>query len=232
MASVSQQTVKLISAPWLSQTVVLNELVEADGKFFAKVYKGCNKMARILSGSSISKERALSNTDILETLMRLLSQTHAELCQASLNQQDGRDEDLGLDAAPPTKRLKQVAPVLPPTMEIVTPNVGDCKSVNMTMITASGSNPLLVEVTEDNINYLHMACKEQLDNKPMPEELADSTNRPRGITWVESRAAFRVSYKEGDKKRQKYFKPDSASDDDNRAAIEKAREFLASMSGL
>ena len=196
MASVSQQTVKVVSAPWLSQPVVLHDLIEADGKFFAKVIKGCNKMARISSGSSISKQRALSSTDILETLVQLRNRKHAELCKASLDKQAGREEDLGLDAAPPAKRCKQVAPVLHPTMEILTPEVGPCKSIQMTVITASGTSPLLVEMNDANVDYLHEACKEQIENKPPPEEALDSA-RPRGVIWVESKGDFRINYRDG-----------------------------------
>ena len=231
MAFVSQQTVMSVSAPWLAQAVVLHELVEADGKFFAKVTKGCNKMARILSGSSISKERVLSNTDILETLVRLRNKRHAELCKASLDKQAGREEDLGLDAAPPTKRCKQIAPVLAPTMEIMAPELGGDGSIKMSVITASGSSPLLVEMNGDNINYLHNACVVQMETKPLAEKSLDCVARPRGVVWVESRGAFRVNYKEGGRPRQKYFKPESASDDDQQVAIERARGFLAACSG-
>ena len=234
MSSISEQKVIVVSAPWLSQPVMLQDLIEAEGKLYVKVTKGCNKIARILSGASISKFRALSSTQVLQTLCGLRNQKHAELCKESLDKQaDRADEDLGLDAQQqPAKRLKQVAPVLPATLEVITPELDNGESVTMSMITASGSSPLCVEVTQSNIDYLHQACMEQIENKPsVADEVSDTSSKPKGVIWLESRGAFRVNYKVDGMTHQKYFKPESASEADKEAAAEKATAFLTSRSG-
>ncbi len=229
MSTCVQQTTISVSAPWLNQPVALTDLQEVEGKMFVKVTKGCNRIARILTGTSIGKARKLSSTDILETMQRLRNQKQAAICKERAEQQTEKAaEDLGMDAAPDPKRLKTLASVLPPTVSIMAPALQGHECLQMTVLTASENTPIFLEVNSENIDYLHAAFMEQEEKPPAHDH--DARGRPRGVHWCRTKQSFRVSYTEDGKTRQKYFKPDSCEEACMEAAVEKAKDWLSTFS--
>ena len=227
MSTCTQHTSITVAAPWLSQAVSLTDLHEKENMFFMKVTKGDNKVARILSGSSIGKARKLSSTDFLATIQRIRNDEQLAVCKRIDEQQVQRAvEDLGMDIAPNSKKLKTMTSVLPHTLTIRAPALENHDAVDMTVLTGSETSPLFVEVTSANIDYLHAAFVEQVARPPASAD-TESQAKPRGVHWCSNKQAYRVNYKSEGKLRQKYFRPESQADADVDAAIELAKEFLA-----
>ena len=226
MVTLAKHTMITVTAPWLDQPVQLNELTSADNKLFVKVVKGDNKICRLLTGRSNGKTRVLSNTNIFGALQRTRNEMHEQLCQSSDKKQSGEpEEDLGLDAPDP-KRCKQMEVVLPDTMDIEAPDVAHITGVRMTVLTAGDISPLCIEVCEANLNYLHAVIEHQLQNHEGEHEDGCGAKH-RGVVWCKHKSAFRVSFMEGGKRHQRYFKPESRSKDGDQAAVDKALAFLA-----
>ena len=227
MSSLEEQTVISVTAPWIDGTVSLTPLIEVDGKKYFRLAKCCNKTIRLLTGRSIGKTRALSQTSILEMLQQLRKEKHAELCAISDRMQSSSgDDDLGLDAPDP-KRLKQFDKVLPTTVVIRAPAVGDVEGVDISILTARDANAVTVEVCSTNLDYLHAVVNHQLQQQSSASEEPIATEKPRGATWIENRLSYRLRYKIGDKLTCKFFKAESNSDADKDVALQSAREFLA-----
>lgn len=234
MACLTQQVSFTVKAPWLDVPVQLAPVDEVEGRYFFKIAKTCNKTTRLLTGRSIGKTRALTHTKVIEHLQKLRNDKCQELITEAEKKQSGEaDDDLGLDVPDP-KRMKKLTCTLPAIVDIELPTYNNISGISMSLMAASGNAAVAVELTDSNINYLHDIVKNQLADHPAADEDEDEEDtvphRPRGVQWCEAKSAYRVKYADGDKKREKYFRPKSMNEADKVAAVEEARDFLANRS--
>ena len=71
-----------------------------------------------------------------------------------------------MDAAPGPKGLKKLASVLPQTMLVEAPSSDNRAGIEISVLTAGDGSPLFIEVSAENIDYLHHAFLEQQEKPP------------------------------------------------------------------
>ena len=187
-----------------------------DGKHtFFKVCKGDHKICRLLLGQSTPGERGLTPTSIIEDLIAIRNTERERLLEendkAAAEQQGGARESLDIDAAAQTKRRKQDSAALPDSICIAAPDIGSVAGQQMRVMLGSVTSPLWCEAIPENIDYLRACVCEQTkaeksscmsdrarDRDPMFDCAAP------GVTWVPSRSAFRLRYKDKDTGLMKY----------------------------
>jgi len=223
-----------------NQAVFLHPLQVVGGRRFFKVCKGDHKIARLLVGSFVCTERGLTGTTILEDLISMRNQKRQELLDAK--ETGNQREGLGIDSAPAQKRRKLSHFELPEVIQLDTPRVGPVQGIRMHVILGKSGTSLSIEATEANINYLRSVVAEQLSTASVddgaegmaeqqsgtaaqPSELAPIPSAGPGITWVKSRQAYRVRYKEDGQTRWKDFRSASLEAHDLYEASHRAAAF-------
>ena len=247
-----------VSIDGLAGTFFLHPIRRVGEHRFFKICKGDHKISRLLFGRSTSNERPLTPTGIVETLIKMRNEKRTQLVDAMDDESQGQaQENLGLDAGCVIKKRKMVHDdVLPETVTIDAPAVGDVSSMSMVLLMGPHTSPLWLEATPENIDYMRACVAQQSMHKETSsaESIVDSAiseasseSQPKaddlpsceseshgvvscpGISWVKSRGAFRVRFKDDGNRKWKDFRASSMDAQDIGDALEMARSFQGSL---
>lgn len=215
-------------------SVFFHPVREAGGRKFVKCCKGDHKVERLLLGQSSSNERGLTQTSIIETIVKLRN-SHRQGLVHQLEEQSNEQskEDLGIEVtAAKRKRTADFDHVLPESILVTAPAIGEVESHDMMVLLGQPTSALWVEATADNIDYLRACVSSQTlvakqQALPAAEPIDTATYISPGITWVASRSAYRVRYKDGGKIRWKDFRATSSDQGAMLDASQKAMAFKA-----
>lgn len=231
--------------------IFLHPLQIVDNRKFIKIAKGDHKIIRLLSSHSSSNERGLTKTSVIEDLIALRNTKRRELLQQPSEQEQG-PEDLGIDSAPAVKRHKVSDLDLPEVVQLEAPAIGRAGSTSMRVLMAKVGAPLNIEATNDNINYLREAIAEQISATSNLDGLGEAVPKAGpssgsgvgtepsedpvipsagpGITFVKSRQAYRVRFKDKGQTRWKDFRAASLEVHDLTEASQEALRFQQGLS--
>lgn len=217
------------------------DVVFVNSTKFIKLRKSDAQVERMLTGLCVRSARRLTRTDIIEQIISLRNNKREKLIEAAEQAAVGAPaHDLGMDTTAPSKRRRSMQGVLPEIVEITTPSIGHIDGINMKVLMGDPIAPLLVEVTEQNVDYLKGYTEEQLRQS----EAAVNTARVAGqipapctgVVWSEQRWSFRARYKVNGQIKTKDFRPEIDPDvplDAQMGAIEvaadAARVFMAAI---
>ena len=206
-----------VQAPWLhGRGVTLQSWVQVGDAKFLKVTKADPSVVRLLTGHGIGDSRQLARTDLIEKMMAKREEKREQLLADAVNSIElPAKDDLGLDAPLPKRR--RLAGAMPEIVSIVAPgHLTMCGIECRVLLGAHPLSPLMVEITESNLNYMRDFVKSQIDEgkthveRPgaaVPQE--DKVVSPAsGVMWAWDRGAFRAKYKSEDGKfHWKDFRP-------------------------
>lgn len=218
MACIKEVTVLELSAEWLRAPMQLEDWVTVGERKYFKLRKTDPKIERALCGEAPGKRRRLTNTTIVEDLTKLRNEAHA---RASREVERGNvEDDLGFDdEVPPAKKPKRSKVHLPDTLEIEAPPQGASEGPKLRALTASGFEPLWLELSETAINYLRAAVVAQMaDETPKGAPAKTHPSPSLGVYWCASKGAWRIRFTEGGKLKTRFFKPEDADDETSVAA--------------
>ena len=197
--------------------VILKDYLECDGSKFIKITKSDSAVVRLLTGHGVGVSRNLARSDIIESLITLRNSKSDELLKESMSGGSGATDDLGKQVEQPrlyAKRMKRAASALPEVLEIRAPAFKDVESVNMNFLRQRPDQPLWVELTPENLDYLRAYVSAQIEDGSVkiephgaarPEDA--ETARAPGLVWSTNRLRFRVRYTDDDgEKHTKDFK--------------------------
>jgi len=227
MAVVNEVTALRVEAPWLKSPFEFASWSVIDTKSFMKVTKSDPKIVRLLVGEAPGTKRVLTESSFVEDLVKLRNAAVDAAVRDNHNATKDEDQDdLGLDdEGPSQKRRKTLEANLPPTIDIEAPEVGEVPGLTMTVATASGSEPLMVELVAANLDYLHAATKSHTDrasasNAEGNESAVAKKSTVASVWWQAAKNSFRVKFSVGGKDKYKFFK---ASDPDDAGSIATAK---------
>ena len=199
--------------------VILKHWVESDGSKFVKITKSDTAVIRLLTGHGVGTSRSLARSDIIESLITLRNTKSDELLKESMSATSRAADDLGQQTEHPrlqAKRMRRAYDALPEVVEIEAPAFKDVGSIHMNVLRQRPDQPLWVELTPENLDYLRSYVTAQIDdgsvkmqvpgaNRPEDAEVSPAT----GVVWAEKRSRFRVRYKEDGEKHTKDFNQSS-----------------------
>ena len=215
-----------IAGPWLTSPVEIHNLQETDGKKFMKLIKGCGRINRMLSGKSAREQRALCKTTFMQSLVSARNEHRATLLKRLEAAVDGSAvDDLGPCDKPPSKKSR--VDLLLDTIEVDV-DIEGLPPNRMCMLTSDPSSPAWVEVTPENVEWMHTATDHQLTiDRPASEKKA-TQEKEKGI-WLDcSRHAWRVRFCDSGKKRFKDFSFTADDAESKGKALTLAEEFVLS----
>lgn len=218
------QTRPVVMSDCLREPVVLRSTQLVEGRTFWRVAKADQIVGRLLLGKACSSERMLSRTDIIEQLVKLRNSKVAELMQPP-----GPLEDLGLDEQPEAAPAPPAGRPMPPTVQILAPQIGDVPELSLVVLSGLGQAPLWVELLPSVLEYLSEAVASQIAqgnvkrSKPSEHRVAH-----RGINFDAGRVAYRARRPDG---KQRYFR-EEACGDARAAAVEWLEEWASEPSAI
>lgn len=225
----------IISGGHLKKPVAIKFTRVMDNTTYFKVTKSDPAIARLLVAETISwSSRPLSNTDILEQLIKLRDAAYYEL--ASEPAEEGK-EDLGLDDPRPQKRISwgRGSSKLPAMVTLQAPDIEGLglTKVPLRVLLSKPGQPLWLELKHENLQYLIQAVSKQISEgnikRRHPRDELDQSSRVdsgvTGLTFDYTRQCFKAKKKmEGKVVATKSFKPKEAHDVDE--TIDEAKAWL------
>lgn len=203
------------------------------GKRFVKLSKMDPKISRLLLGEAPAKKRALSDTSIIEDLIKLRNAAVGKVVLANHGPSTARaEEDLGVGASPnlpDAKRRKIIEESLPRVIVVDVPGVGGVDGRSMSVLTASGQTSVSIELLAENIDFLHVVAEAQLSINSKDATEQTEAKDVSGIWWYPQKKAWRVKFVAEGKSKYKLFKPSNPEDpSDVRSAEVEAKAFAMS----
>ena len=190
------------------ETIMLRNQMIIDGQIYWRVAKGDPIVARILVGKSHTKERQLTKSDIIDSLIKLRNAA-IEAIVTPVDEQSGK-EDLGLDDPASNRPTKRSKISLPPVVEITTPKVGPLDPMQIKALTmeAGMKTALWIEFTTPAVNWIIAAVRYQLQNVEAALSIIKAKAVPKttsivAVNWEQSRNSWRARRADG---KQKYFR--------------------------
>lgn len=233
MVSLTEIEVLRVEAPWMKQPLDLSSWNTVLGKRFVKLSKMDPKISRLLLGEAPAKKRALSDTSIVEDLVKLRNAAVDKAVLANHAASTARaEEDLGVGTSqtlPDAKRRKIIEESLPQVLVVDVPGVGGGDGRSMSVLTASGQTAVSIELVAENIDFLHMVAEAQLSNLSKAATEQTEVNNVSGVWWYPQKKAWRVKFSVEGKLKYKFFKPSNPEDpSDVRSAEVEAKAFAMS----
>lgn len=180
---------------------LLRALREVAGRWFWQVAKADQVVTRLLLGSTPRGERPLSETDIIERLIRLRDDVVDKLANPP------PEEDLGIevDRPKPMKRKPVAFADLPKIVTIDAPTIDDAEGQPFQALTSTGGRSLWLELTPAAIDYLQIVCRAQVESKAIKKrrQSAAAPCEP-GVSYEKRRDAYRA--RRPGNNEQKYFR--------------------------
>lgn len=246
MVSLTEVAVIRVEAPWMKQALDLSSWTMVDGKRFIKLSKMDPKISRLLLGEAPGKKRGLSDTNIVEELVKLRNAAVDKAVMAKYSASTSKaEEDLGVGTSEKlldAKRRKIVEESLPKHIDIDVPGVGGSEGYSLSVLTVAGQVVVSVELVAESINFLHKVVETQLSNSSKAEassSQAEAEQQPEeqpeakpasGVWWYPQKKAWRVKYMVEGKQKYKFFKPSDSQDPVVVANAEaEAKAFAVSM---
>lgn len=233
MASLTEVAIVRVEAPWMKQPLDLSSWTMVNGKRFVKLSKTDPKVSRLLVGEAPAKKRALSDTCVVEDLVKLRNAAVDKAVLANHAASAARaEEDLGVGTSHKrldAKRRKIIEESLPQQIVIEVPGVGGGDARSMSVLTASGQTAVSVELVAGNIDFLHMVAEAQLSSNSKEEAEQTEAKDVSGVWWHIEKRAWRVKYTADGKDKYKFFKPSNPEDPSDKAnAAAEAKAFALS----
>lgn len=233
MVSLAEVAIVRVEAPWMKQPLDLSSWHVVLGKRFVKLSKMDPKISRLLLGEAPAKKRALTDTSIVEDLIKLRNAAVDKEVLANHAASTARaEEDLGVGTSqkrPDAKRRKIIEESLPPVLVIDVPGVGGGDGRAMSVLTASGQTAVSIELVAENIDFLHMVAEAQSSSKSEDAVEQKEAKEVSGVWWYPQKKAWRVKFAAEGKQKYKFFKPSNPEDpSDVRNAEVEARAFAMS----
>ena len=102
--------------------------------------------------------------------------------------------DLGLDdiVDQPAKRLRVTDIDVPKTVTINAPSAGELESLDVRVVTGSGSDKLYIELTTEVLTWLQVATMDDNFGKTAGDNLEPEAKLPKNITYDRSRKTYKV----------------------------------------
>lgn len=186
---------------------------------------------RLIVGEAIGKKRVLTDTTVFEELRQLRNKAIDAEIRKSMAPTDTSKDNLGLDEADapvPTKKRKSLQESLPAIIEVVVPRGADAGGIPMRMLNSGPTEPVTVELSPENLNWMRWAITRQLEAEAT-EPSTHGASSSAGVHWVESKKAWRVKYTDEDgKTRWKHWKAVGDEAEVQQAKAD-ASAFLASL---
>ena len=188
MTGVTIKYMPVVAGDHLREDLHLKHVKQVSGMWFFRAAKSDNLIERMLVGRSAASARKLAHTTILECI--------AELRNAKIESilTPAAQEDLGLDDDEPSLKRKFKATDMAKLPEYITIDITNrmnMPNMKMNVLPDKFSQPLWLELSKANIEYLVNAVKHDLSN-PQPSKVE---SRKAGVL------AHRVSF---EKRRNAY----------------------------
>lgn len=232
------ETSVTVTAPWLSKGVTLQSWVQKGESKFCRICKSDALIVRLLTGHGIGTARQLARTNVIEHLLRLREKKRADACESAEKAESSKAEDLGIDAPLPKRKKAALSSVLPDIVTIDSPPIHGVGGITMKVLLGDHPlAPLFVELTSENIDYLHAYAQAQIDEGtvhcPTPGSGKPQENKieppATGVIWSFERGAFRARYlDEFGRKRTRDFRPENDEQPSSSTAADAAAMFVAS----
>lgn len=235
---VSLSMVPQFKGDGLGTGFVIERIVTIDGKKFVPLPKGDRKIERLLASGCAEKgfrtERLLARSTLLETLLDLRASKGQEVFD-QLKPQAAK-VDLGFNKATDSAlskadyiRTKQLAPKI---VTIIASTVGPAQGISINVaFEVHNKPPLVVELSENVINYLVTAVSHQIANNLEKKHSIRDVDRPELVSGVSKvlcgkhAGKYRVRCRSADGKRRRVqFGAGSPTQ-----AVEKARGIIAAI---
>ena len=176
----------------LKEPLVFKSTKHVDGVEFFHAHKKDSALLRLLYGVSWSTSRPGKDcTDVIGRLTAMRNTAVAKL----MNPQ--AEVDLGLDdiVDQPAKRMRVTDIDLPKTVTITAPSAGELESLDVRVVTGSGSDKLYIELTKEVLTWLQVATMDDNFGKAAGDNLEPDSKLPKNITYDRNRKAYKVRWK-------------------------------------
>ena len=212
-----------VSAPWLASSVSTTGVHHVDNEPYVKLLKTDAALHRLITGQARGSKNLLTKYAIIDGLIELRNEKRTELLN-SLRLQ--AEDDLGLNE----QNNESAAHLLPDTITIAAPAVGDVRPIDIKTLCTSKHSPLVVVMSTEVMQYLRDTFVITCDpDAPQHKRARFSKSVP---YFAKDRGSYRVRYVDDGESKVKDFKVDNVeSDESMEIARQRAQSFYESLSG-